>query len=405
MDFGWIDFSREERDKALGVLKLLEDQGAVDELGIGIVRDAFADAFFPGTSTLFTRAKYLCVVPYLVRECTDGRYGWEPSSVMEALDQEEKRIARKMWEMHRGEENTGIVGTLSLSHGRWVKRAPSELYWNGIRKLGICREDLSLQDYVRAALAVNKARGGGLGKRAVDEDDVGDDFDAGGFLKLKPLDVSSIYRKNWRTDLDIALTAEEARFLKDHILSSIPDSVYAFVLRENIDASAMLGGFEPFATVLMPRVDERNRDLLELARRFMWLVYALRVRYNLLLTGTRNADVGREWEALVPKLATYGDPALIDAVFQRLNLSSEAHGSLGVFLHKACANLGDGTELDRLIRNREIQLKGSGRAKLSHPERFAPEAWVGGRFLDYRLADAARIIADIQTALGEGGAA
>ena len=36
---GWIDFSKEERDKALDILRLLQDPGAVDELGIGIVRD------------------------------------------------------------------------------------------------------------------------------------------------------------------------------------------------------------------------------------------------------------------------------------------------------------------------------------------------------------------------------
>ena len=39
---GWIDFSKEERDKALDILRLLQEPGAVDELGIGIVRDAFA---------------------------------------------------------------------------------------------------------------------------------------------------------------------------------------------------------------------------------------------------------------------------------------------------------------------------------------------------------------------------
>ena len=50
MQLGWIDFSKEDRQRALDVINLLSEQGAVDELGIGIVRDAFANCFFPGTS-------------------------------------------------------------------------------------------------------------------------------------------------------------------------------------------------------------------------------------------------------------------------------------------------------------------------------------------------------------------
>ena len=45
MQLGWIDFSKEDRQKALDVINLLSEQGAVDELGIGIIRDAFANSF------------------------------------------------------------------------------------------------------------------------------------------------------------------------------------------------------------------------------------------------------------------------------------------------------------------------------------------------------------------------
>ena len=66
MQLGWIDFSKEDRQKALDVINLLSEQGAVDELGIGIIRDAFANYFFPGTSTIQTRAKYFLIVPYVL---------------------------------------------------------------------------------------------------------------------------------------------------------------------------------------------------------------------------------------------------------------------------------------------------------------------------------------------------
>lgn len=60
MQIGWVDFSKTERDKVVSILRLLGTQTALDELGIGTVRDAFSDMFFPGISTLQTRAKYFC---------------------------------------------------------------------------------------------------------------------------------------------------------------------------------------------------------------------------------------------------------------------------------------------------------------------------------------------------------
>jgi len=50
------------------VLDLLAEKGVVDELGIGVIRDAFADLLFPGISTIQTRAKYFLIVPRLLKD-------------------------------------------------------------------------------------------------------------------------------------------------------------------------------------------------------------------------------------------------------------------------------------------------------------------------------------------------
>ena len=47
MQLGWIDFSKNERNKVLSVIHQLEEPAAVDELGLGAIRDGFAD-FFSG---------------------------------------------------------------------------------------------------------------------------------------------------------------------------------------------------------------------------------------------------------------------------------------------------------------------------------------------------------------------
>ncbi len=56
--FTWLDYSEHERRQMLDVIHLFDEKTTRDELGIGVVRDAFADMFFPGTSTIQTRARY-----------------------------------------------------------------------------------------------------------------------------------------------------------------------------------------------------------------------------------------------------------------------------------------------------------------------------------------------------------
>jgi len=50
--FTWLSYSESERRKALDVISLFRERDTRDELGIGVIRDAFADLLFPGTSTI-----------------------------------------------------------------------------------------------------------------------------------------------------------------------------------------------------------------------------------------------------------------------------------------------------------------------------------------------------------------
>ena len=49
----------------LDVVNIFREQGTVDELGVGRIRDALADHLFPGTSTIQTRARYMLFVPWI----------------------------------------------------------------------------------------------------------------------------------------------------------------------------------------------------------------------------------------------------------------------------------------------------------------------------------------------------
>ena len=97
MQLGWIDFSKDERNKVLSVIHLLDEPGAVDELGLGAIRDAFADYFFPGTSTVQTRAKYFLIVPYILNEACSGKYGSDVNNILRQIDDEERKCRNSIF--------------------------------------------------------------------------------------------------------------------------------------------------------------------------------------------------------------------------------------------------------------------------------------------------------------------
>ncbi len=59
----WVDHDDSQRRRMLAVIELFKEEGTVDELGIGAIRDAIADILFPGTSVLHTRTRYLLFIP------------------------------------------------------------------------------------------------------------------------------------------------------------------------------------------------------------------------------------------------------------------------------------------------------------------------------------------------------
>ena len=68
----WLDSSERERRTALELLSALNEPGTLDELGIGSIRDTFADKLFPGTTTIQTRARYFLFVTWILRIVEDG---------------------------------------------------------------------------------------------------------------------------------------------------------------------------------------------------------------------------------------------------------------------------------------------------------------------------------------------
>ena len=56
---------------------------------------------------------------------------------------------------------------------------------------------------------------------------------------------------------------------------------------------------------------------------------------------------------------------------------------------------GDLETADKALIDREIEIKTRSRAKLCKRDDYTNDAWIGGRYLDYRFSSAKRIITDI----------
>ena len=391
MQLGWIDFSKEDRQKALDVINLLSEQGAVDELGIGIVRDAFANYFFPGTSTIQTRAKYFLIVPYILRDAVDGRYGKDVNRILRAIDAEEKECGIKLLEANPKAE--GVIGTRVLPKG-WVARKPSDIYWNGIRTYGIfCDYGLSIPEYVSLAVKLNTQKSSAkLGNRNDEaEENEKDDSDAGDIMNVSFWNLP-IYHDNWRDNLTIELTNEEAFYLDKQIQKGAKGTLLEYVLKNRIDMNKY-EDFVSMAAELSEKVEEKLAFMMKLACEFNNLVYMARVRFNVMLSEEENEVAVSEWDRLKPQVKRRANVDL-SAVFHELELHNPGTYLFLSKLQEAFKAL-DIDAADELIKKRERQLKGINRAKLNRTKEFDHSKWVGGGELDYRFSNARRIINDI----------
>lgn len=391
MQLGWVDFSREDREKVLDVMNLLQEQGAVDEIGIGLVRDAFANLFFPGTSTVQTVAKYFLIVPYVLKEATEGRYGNDLNRILRKIDQEEKDCGIRLMQNCPGEE--GIIGRRVLPKN-WVARKPSNIYWNGIRTYGICTQDLTIPELLKTSIILQaQKKSAALGNKGDDADgSERDDADAGRDVATQLFSVPDDYYNDWRTELSIHLTASEATFLRRMIETNVPTSLLGYLLRNSFDVTKY-DSFEAIYEDLGSAVPTELGRTMKLACDFNRLVYAARVRYNYILSNGQNENAVAEWQYIEERMS-HMMSVDIDDILQTLHITNfRLRRFLTTF--KDTLLSGDIDAADKALIDREVEIKTRSRAKLCKRDDYANDTWIGGRYLDYRFSSAKRIITDI----------
>ena len=389
MQLGWIDFSKTERSKVLGVLELL-GQGTLDELGIAAIRDGFANLFFPGTSTVQTRAKYFFLVPYIMKSLERSGVS-NPRTLQRMLEEEERSCGKLLLRQNEGEN--GLIGSRSLKDGGWVKRAPSDIYWAGLRRYGIfLNPTLSASEYIRACAAVQERKNSlrNYGNReAKEEGEFCDDQDAGNLHNLRFWNIPT-YHPGWKDALTMQLTGEESEFLRGQILETCQDSLLAFLL-ENRDILEC-ESFEELEGYAH-RFPEQIQQDYHLAVEFSDFLFVIRTVYNILVSAGQNERANQIFDEEKERYPQYAAIKL-DAIFERLSIRDPHLRRFLQTAQKAVLEK-DFDTLKACIRSREIFLKGESRAKTAHPGEFDPQAWIGGGRLDYRFTNARTILKDI----------
>ena len=392
MKLGWIDFSDTDRKKTMDVLRLFQEQGAIDELGIGTIRDGFANYFFPGTSTIQTRAKYFFIIPYAMMDTVSDPRVTSVPGALRRLDEIEKESAVSL---KQASGELGVIGATILP--KWVVRTPSTIYWNGLRTLGFFNggisQSLTISEYFRLALKLReekKASAFGNRKEDADENDK-DDVGAGDFRFRNFWQLP--YEQSWKKHLTIELSQAEADFLSTKIKTSNPHSVFAFILKEGIDIE-QYGDFTSFSYDVKSFIDDQNAYMLDLADHFNDFISLAQIRYNLMLSDGQNEEAVALWDKVKDNTVMFAERVDLEAIFARLHLNNPG---LRDFLKRfrSAALLGDWGKAEKEIFNQEVKIKGV-RAKLKNKTKYSPNKWVGGYRLDYRFKDARRLIMDIR---------
>jgi hypothetical protein len=160
-NLGWVFISNEERRKTAGVLAKLSGQEAVDELGIGRIRDYFSEKLFPGFSTAQKRVKYFILIPKAIINVLKSSN--KPSTrrgVQDALNKEEWDFVEKFIKYDKTDEKKGIIGLRNYQNGKkGMNTYPSELYWSGLVTTGIVtNKQSSLSDVCTEVASYEKLK-------------------------------------------------------------------------------------------------------------------------------------------------------------------------------------------------------------------------------------------------------
>ena len=284
MQIGFVNFSQEELARKNKVLQMVRDQTAIDELGFGRIRDAFANMMFPGMSTLQRRAKYFAVMPSLYYQATKKSYN-SVRDVRAQIVKWEIRLTDMLVNGAGNDENkkTGITGRSMLNAAKsdpskFVKYDPTYIYMNGLRTFDMIKGDIDIYHLIfDRSKQVNQQK---PKYKASEEGEMSDSEDKSGLLQfIAPCE--EVYDFENGTILPLELTKKEAEYIKGHIVNSFKsmDSMLAYILRNNVTVQPE---YDSLGSIWqdMPEDFSEYMKQYRMGQRFSHLAYVVQLRFN-----------------------------------------------------------------------------------------------------------------------------
>lgn len=353
-------------------MALLKGQGAIDELGLGRIRDAFSNKMFPGMSTLQTRGKYFLLMPALYAYLERTRIA-DAKEARAKIREHEIALTKRLCE-NNDDDRKGIIGAESLERGRqYVKYDPAYVYQAGLETYGMITTGGNLYSMIAERSKIYQ----NLPKKHRNEGEEGEDSDDLAGLRPIFLTCGEEYDFGGKSPLPIKLTRKEAEFLKRQIIKHTPGSLLGYLLDSGLYESVKEYDFEELEVALRDKIPADLYKTYILARRYSRFAQLLRIRYAMLYDIAVGAERAEEEEkGFFTQLETFKDefrPEAIEEIIQHVEpLVSDPNSKQ--FCRRASRLIAeeDWTGLDELIVKREIEIKGMKRSKLRNADEYEP---------------------------------
>lgn len=401
----WLDASSDDQRRMREIVNLFSERESRDELGIGQVRDALSDLLWPGTSTLFTRARYFLFIPWCYRAAAEARKDIDKAAAL--TDQNERRLIRALIEA--GAKDGVIGGTV----GTTLKNLPSTLYWGGMRAHGIINEStVTREDAVAAEVERGHSQRSGQPEPQYLDDTI--DWHVGAFHSTLPAMPTGFPAE---APGGFAMPRSEAAWLRDRMLASSRDTMLEFALEHRPDEDSPV----PWQDSVLATADGERANVLIDARRFSLLMNGAALVYNLLLAEAyeqagfdRVANPVDQYKARIDEWAA--EPTLKHDIVgwdretfwarvqhQNPNINQRSRRFIDRWMELLRAvdvrRLDDDERVRTFIREREAEHK-RGQARLTNKRLL--QAWLGAsgsRPLVYRWTQMRTVIHDIHNGL------
>ena len=281
MQIGFVNFNTEERKRVAKMMQMLQESEAVEELGIGRVRDHFSNTLFPGTSTLQHHAKYFVLLPSLYYDAAhNGRRFGTIRDVEEYIIKAEIQITRQLAE-YEGGTKVGITGINTYKdalndYKKYVKYNPTYIYGSGLATFGMIPNTSIYQLILEISREYAENPHNKHNKVEEETNDAENELTG---RKQHIIRSRKKYDFFEGTTMPLTLTHNEATFLKEKITKSCKGSLLTFLLeKDNMDLPPDLNYYDLGGFVL--DLDDRLRDIYNKSVLFSKLIHLVDWSFN-----------------------------------------------------------------------------------------------------------------------------